>query len=52
MTWRNRYNQSEVCKNEISKELMPVVWHPARWWGWCTSEDVKKEIEQFLMDEK
>ena len=27
---------------ELSEELMPVVWHPNRWWDWCMSEDEKK----------
>ena len=28
---------------------MPVGWHPKRWWNFCMSEDVKKEIVQFLL---
>ena len=24
---------------KISKKLMPIAWHPTRWWGWCMSED-------------
>ena len=26
----NRYKQNKACKNEISKWLMPVTWHPTR----------------------
>ena len=33
-------------KGSIKKELLPVVWHPSRWWDWCVSEDEKKETEK------
>ena len=29
---------------------MPVAWHPNRWWGWCVSEDEKKEIEPIFTE--
>ena len=28
----NTFNQYKTFKVDISKELMPVAWHPARWW--------------------
>ena len=34
----------------MDEELMPVVWHPTRWWDWCFSEDMKKEIDPILTD--
>ena len=33
-------------KGSIKKELLPVVWHPSRWWDWCVPEDEKKETEK------
>ena len=27
----NTYKQRQACKKEISKELMPVAWHPTKW---------------------
>ena len=33
MTWHNR------LKKEISKELMPVAWHPTIFWNWYVSQD-------------
>ena len=33
-------------KGSIKKELLPVVWHPSRWWDWCDSEGEKKETEK------
>ena len=31
---------------KISEELMPIAWHPKRWFNIYMSEDEKKEIEQ------
>ena len=28
------------------KELLPIAWHPNRYWGCCMSEDEKKETEK------
>ena len=36
---------------EASEELMPVAWHPNRWWDWCMSEDEKKEIDSMFIEE-
>ena len=41
----------KVIKNErlkkasIKEELMPIAWHPSRWWDWCMSEDEKRDTE-------
>ena len=47
-TWRNDLKQCKLFKKEISKELMPVAWHPTRWCDWCMPKDKKKEIEPLL----
>ena len=26
-------------KTSIKKGLLPIAWHPSRWWNWCMSED-------------
>ena len=51
VVWHYRFNQRKACKKD-SKEVMPVPWHLSKWWDWCMSEDEKKEIEPFLIDEK
>ena len=33
-------------KAQIKKELMPIAWHPSRYWDWCKSEDEKQETEK------
>ena len=32
MVWHYRLKQHKEFKRNISKELMPVAWHPIRWW--------------------
>ena len=31
-------------KKELIEKLMPVAWHPNRWWDECMAEDEKKYI--------
>ena len=50
ITWYNRLKQRKSFKTDMSKELMPVAWHPTRWWDWCNPEDEKKEIEPTFTD--
>ena len=33
-------------KRKAKKELTPIAWNPSRWWGWCMSEEEKKETEK------
>ena len=46
MAWRNRFKKDKACK-KISKELMSVTQHSARWWNLCMSEDEKKKQNHF-----
>lgn len=45
-----RYKQQKAFKKEISKEVMFVVWYPARWWDWCGPKYEKKEKEPISID--
>ena len=45
ITWYKGYKQRKAQKAQIKEELMPVAWHPDRWWNWCVPEDEKKELE-------
>ena len=45
LAWHNKFEKYEAFKKHINKELMPVTWHPSRWWDWCMLEDEKKQIE-------
>ena len=33
----------------INEELMPIAWHPKRWFDWSLPEDGKKEIEPIFI---
>ena len=32
-------------KAKIKDELLPVTWHPSKWWDWCVPENEKKETK-------
>ena len=34
---------------KIKEELMPIAWHPSRYWHWCMSEDEKKKQENVFL---
>ena len=40
--WDDGYKKQKAQKTSIKKELLPIAWHPSRWWDWCMSEDEKK----------
>ena len=44
--WYNSYKKRRAQKASIKKELMPIAWHPSKWWDWCISKDEKKETEK------
>ena len=33
----------------LRDELMPVAWHPDRYWDWCVPEDEKRELEAWFV---
>ena len=46
--WYKGYEQCKAQKAKIKEELMPVAWHPDRWWNWCVPEHEKKELEIYF----
>ena len=44
--WYDGYKKRKAQKAQIKKELMPIAWHPSRYWDWCMSGDKKQEIEK------
>ena len=44
--WYDGYEVREARKTSIKEELLPIVWHPSRYWDWCMSEDEKEETEK------
>ena len=43
--WHEGYEKRMVQKASIKEELLPITWHPSRYWDWCMSEEKKKETE-------
>ena len=35
--WYDGYQKRKAQKASIKKELMPITWHPSRYWDWCMS---------------
>ena len=44
--WCNWYKNQKAQKSSIKDELVPIAWHPSRYWDWCMSEDEKQETEK------
>ena len=45
--WHDGEEQQErnAQKSQIKQELIPIAWHPSRYWDWCMSEDEKRDTE-------
>ena len=39
------YKKRKAQKASIKEELLPITWHPLRYWDWCMSEDEKRDAE-------
>ena len=46
--WYEGHQKRKAQKAKIKDELMPIAWHPSRWWDWCVPKDEKKETENFF----
>ena len=44
--WYEGYQKRKAQKAKIKEELVPIAWHPLRYWDWCMSEDEKRETEK------
>ena len=41
--------KTKHIKKELNEELMPVAWHPKRWWNFCMWKDEKIETEPIFI---
>ena len=46
--WYDGYKKRKAQKAQIKKDLIPIAWHPSRWWDWFVPKDEKKETENFF----
>ena len=51
LAWHIKSEKRKALKKKISEELMPIAWHPKRWYNFCISEDEKKEIDPIFIEE-
>ena len=42
----NDYKKRRILKASIKEGLLPVAWHPSRYWDWCVSEDEKRGTDK------
>ena len=42
--------KNEKHLKKESKELMPIAWHPQRWWNFCMKDNKQKEIEPIFYE--
>ena len=45
LTWSIIFKKRKELKKKMSEELMPIAWHPNKWWKVCLPEDDKKRID-------
>ena len=46
--WYEGHQTRKTQKAKIKEELMPITWHPSRWWNWCVPEDKKKKDRKIV----
>ena len=51
LAWRIKVEKRKALKKKLNEQLMPVAWHPKRWWNFCVLEDEKKEIDPIFIEE-
>ena len=44
--WYDGYKKRKSQKASIKEELLPIAWHPSRYWNWGMPEDKKQETEK------
>ena len=51
LAWHVKFEKCKELKKELNEELMPIAWHPKRWWDWCVSKDENKERDLPFIEE-
>ena len=50
LVWHKKFEKRKALKREFNEELMPVTWHPKRWWNFSVPEDEQKEIKPIFTE--
>ena len=43
LSWHTKFENRKALKKELYEELIPIAWHPNRWWDWCVPQRVRKK---------
>ena len=43
-----RYYHQKMFSKALREELIPITWHPDRYWDWCVPEDEKERIRSMF----
>ena len=41
-----KYHHKRKYFKKIYEEMLPIAWHPDRWWDWCVDEEEKEIMEK------
>ena len=41
-----KYHHKLKYFKKIYEEMLPIAWHPDRWWDWCVDEEEKEIMEE------
>ena len=44
--WYEGHQKRKAQKAKIKDELMPIAWHPLRWWDWCVFLKMRKKKQK------
>ena len=47
---REELNKRKTQKAKIKEALLPIAWHPSRWWDWPVPEDEKKQNRKIVFE--
>ena len=50
LAWHTKFEKRKALKKKLNEELMSVALHPNGWWERCVSEDEKKEMHLFYIN--
>ena len=48
--WHVKFEKPQTLEKDLNEELMPIAWHPKRWWNFCVSKDEKKRKKRNRID--
>ena len=49
LAWHIKFKKRKALKEKLNEELMPIVWHPKRWWNVLCQKMRKWKQNQFLL---